>query len=542
MTPHPDETRAAALLAADAVDAGGGRIEESFLQVGEVLGRALDLVGELTTRVEALPTELNGQDVTAASETLWRIAAEMSAVRDALPAERSALEGMAESLNGPRAPLERLVKNIWTIAILARTSRVESANLSDNRYNFVEFAQEISILADKARQMVGSYSREFSTLSTLVGIARESQRTFLEQRGEHIAQSVSSLQDAFDAIETRQQEAVAASRAVAQRSSRISEVVGDAVMTLQAGDSTRQRLEHVSEALRDAAGSGDMDDLSAQSGLQGAQLRHALVNFDQAIVHTGGSLAALADDAGAIVEIGRSLVGTGATAQPIHERLQASLSTAGELIHDCEAARASVDEVMGVLTATLATFRERLASLTSISQSITMVGLNAAIKSARLGPEGKALSVVSQDLRFYAEHIVADTGVLMSVFDDVIAAAAILESAHPAHGAAKMAQADYELATMLAALARNEAVVASALDLFSVGGARLSGMLAEAEAVFADLGDHMDTVRAAADDLTTLGRLADPARARLRLAPASYTMESEREVHDEVSRAYRMAG
>jgi hypothetical protein len=517
--------------AADAVRSGAADIERAYLQVGEGLGQALDVVTDLTRRVEQIPAELTGARMTDASEALWRLSSEMAAVAEALPVERAALEGIGRSLEGLRAPLDRLLTSIRTLVFLARSSRVESANLSGNQYNFVEFAAEISVLADKARATIGDYAREFGQLSRLVAAARESQARFDDDRRAVIKRSVDDLQAAFDVIEERQRAAIRASDSVAETSRHISEVVGDAILGLQAGDSTRQRLEHVVEGLEAVGADMDEQTAFATAALQAAQLAHGLDDFDAAVRGAVSSLAALGTQAEQIVSVGRSRVRTGENGVSLHEALRTNLSSAGQLIRECEGARSSVDGAMAGLAGTLGAFRDRLGALTTITASITSDGLNAAIKSARLGQEGRALAVISEDLRHYAERIVDDTTVLIAVFDEVLASSETLDKARSGQDSGRMAQADAEIAALLETLAANEAVLTGALALFADAGSRLAGHHAAAERSFTELDRAMQPARDAIPALEALGRKARAGSVPALPAGRRYSMESERRIH-----------
>jgi methyl-accepting chemotaxis protein len=517
--------------AADAIRTGAAEIERVYLQVGDGLGKALEVVTDLTTRVEQIPAELTGERMRDASEALWRLSSEISAVAEALPVERAALEGIGRSLEGLRAPLDRLLTSVRTLVVLARSSRVESANLSGNQYNFVEFAAEISVLADKARGTIGDYAREFGQLSRLVATARDSQARFDDDRRAAIKRSVGDLQAAFDVIEERQRAAIRASDAVVEKSRHISEVVGEAIMGLQAGDSTRQRLEHVVEGLEAVQRDTGDQATFATAALQAAQLTHALGDFDTAVRGTVSSLAALGSEADEIAGLGRSLVRTGENGMSLHEALRGNLSSAGQLIRECEAARTSVDSAMAGLATTLSAFRDRLGALNTISTSITSVGLNAAIKSARLGQEGRALAVISEDLRHYAERIVDDTKVLISVFDEVLTSSATLDEARSRQDSQRMAEADVEIAGLLETLGANEAVLATALALFADAGSRLAGHHAQAERDFADLDRAMQPAREAIPALQALGRNAKAGAAPALPSGRRYSMESERRIH-----------
>ncbi len=517
---------------AGVVRQAASRIEDVFLVAGESLGVALSVIDEAVNGVDAIPRSIAGEDMGRASESLWRISSELAAVVEALPRERLALDAIADRLDALRAPLERLVKSIRTIAILARGARVETAHLSSDQLNFTEFAAEILTLADEAREGINAFVRDFRSLSMLLSSTQEAQATFADDRSEQIVESVSQLQSAFDAIEVRQQDAVRVSRELAERSKRISAMMGDCIMSLQAGDSTRQRLEHVDSALTESLAAGVTEhEASGQCALQAAQLADALGVFSSATGDIMGSLAALAQEAEGVVGLGQALVGSTshgeATSRGLHEQLRHRLVVAARLIRECETARATVDAVMTSLTGTLQSFRDGLVSLQSISRSITSVGLNAAVKSFRIGTDGRGLAVISQHLRSYAEQIVDDTDALIDVFQEVMSAADVIERGRDAQDAIRMAEADAEIGAILQTIGANEMLVSQVFDGMARSGSRVGDLVRQAEDAFVGLAADMAAVTHAA---AILARFGDGNHV---VAPAGrqYTMSREREIY-----------
>ena len=488
--------------------------------------------------IDAIPRTLADGDMRQAGRALQQLADDLTAVVEALPRERQALADLAERLEALRAPLERLVTSIRTIAILARSARVETAYLSSNQLNFTEFAAEILTLADEAREGINVFVRDFNVLSRLLTSAREAQAVFDTTRRDQISAGVAALQSAFHAIEERQGEAVQVSRQLAERSQRIAGMVGDCIMSLQAGDSTRQRLEHVDTALAEAlSADGPEEELKGACLLQAAQLTDAIDEFSQATGQITSGLAGLAHETDGVIDLGGTLAGRrghGTNAeQDLREQLRQRLSVAATLIHECEGARSSVDGVMASLTGTLQTFRTGLGALQGISRSITTVGLNAAIKSFRIGTDGRGLAVISQDLRTYAEQIVDDTRGLISVFEEVIAAADTIDRGRHGNDTGRMSGADAGIAGIMRTIEASDTQIAEAFEQMARSAGQIGGFVRRAEDALVDLAADMARAGSAAAGLARIGeggRLARPGEDR-------YTMKREREIQERLMRA-----
>ncbi len=101
----------------------------------------------------------------------------------------------------------------------------------------------------------------------------------------------------------------------------IATAVGRSIVSLQAGDSTRQRLEHVGRGLRMAVGAkaglspAPTDEIDAVAlaaplicRLQAAQLRDALSEFDADVSEIARSFTTLTSAASGVVDQGGALL------------------------------------------------------------------------------------------------------------------------------------------------------------------------------------------------------------------------------------------
>src|SRR6202008_3370068 len=98
------------------------------------------------------------------------------------------------------------------------------------------------------------------TYERLVGMLRQATQTwrrFEKQHGQTLGALAARLSRSLGALAEHREKAAAASADTGVYSRQIAERVGTAVFALQIGDITRQRVEHVEEALRSAVGALD---------------------------------------------------------------------------------------------------------------------------------------------------------------------------------------------------------------------------------------------------------------------------------------------
>ncbi len=210
---------------------------------------------------------------------------------------------------------------------------------------------------------------------------------------------------------------------------KIAEAVGGAIISLQAGDSTRQRLEHVCHGLGQASEAApglvpergaSEDGARAICQLQAALLRDAQREFGGDIGQIVRALTAILHDAGNVVGHGRTLFGgADGGSSSFLARIKQALAHASTLIATCESAGRSVDEALAIVEGTLAKFRQAIAGLAEATVDITLIGMNAGLKASHLGSRGSAFVVIANELKATADQVSVGAGRLRPVLDGI---------------------------------------------------------------------------------------------------------------------------
>jgi hypothetical protein len=448
-------------------------IETVFVTLGRHLEAAMVVLGDLGTTVAGLPAEIDAPGIRDAEADLVAVAESMRAVESGLPGETDALAALAGANQAVARHVQSLVESIRTIVILARTARIQSAALSAGHAGFAAFADDIVRLAVAAQVIVGRFQTDHEKLSATIRAAVAAHRQFVGGEGKRLTLLAEDLRAAAGELEGRREEALQLSGSVASCSASMSSSVGSAIMSLQVGDSTRQRLEHVCEAIDrmlagDPAGHDPADFAAALATLaeiETAQLDRALDTLAEDAATVRGALEDLALEAQTLVEAAKSLAAGAGSSQSFLETLAGRLHRAAELTGTCDAARAPVEDAVRSVASTLSSLQAQTRELRDIVAGITLVGINAAVRSARFGSDGQALAVIAQDLRLYADRIVTEAHDLMTGFDGVM------------READRLGQGGDATATTHGLDRRLEAI----LDAVRAGSHALSGRLAAVE-------------------------------------------------------------
>ncbi|MDB5519428.1 MAG: chemotaxis protein, partial [Tardiphaga sp.] len=532
-------------------------IEDAFAAVGDHLGRGRALFEELNDGIASLSVELSGAEIADASAALQHIAAKLTALVEVLGSEGVLLGAIGASAGEASAALRPLVKHTQMVMIIARSARIEAATLDGSRDSFLDFTAEAFALAKAVQVSIEACMRDQQQLADAVATALGRQREFdTRYRGQ--LHSVSADLVAVHAqMQSRQGRHAQLAQTAGAGTKRMADAVGSAIVSLQAGDSTRQRLEHIGRALHIAVAlDGDHASTLAPEATAGAstgslvcclqadQLKGTVSDFAIDLRDINASFEALLSGVAGVVDLGRALSGTedGDLASFL-SAVKRALAEASSLIKACESSRASVDDALTVVDAMLGKFRLAIASLSDTVVDIILIGMNAGLKAGQLGVKGQAFVVIANELKATADQISAGAGVLKPVLDHIEQSAGDLKRLGVDSATSLMTDLEPTILRAIGEIEQGSDHIRELMSRLVSGGTEFEHMVTSAQAILAALGGKSARLPTTAADLG----IAD---AKRRLSPADmptvepafgdlyaqYTMVSERDVHQRFAR------
>ncbi|MFN3673239.1 MAG: hypothetical protein ACK4VM_15140, partial [Bosea sp. (in: a-proteobacteria)] len=416
---HSDEVELPRLIAA--LERNACEIDQTFAQAGSELGQGLALFDALKQRLTELSAELSGERLMQAGKTLAELAQTLRAIGVGLGRETEAIQELAGHGHAAGQVLERLLDHMRLITILARSARIEAVSVRAIGGDFGDFTGEIVALTTQASQTIGRSLLDHQQLAALLNAAVAAKRSFEGRYGAALAGLAGDLAATLAEVSQRQQRGAALTRDAAAHSGKIAQAAGGAIIALQSGDSIRQRLEHVIAAMGlarsiDAGDDGAGLDAEGRAAavqllhrLASAQLRASATALGDDAIEIERALAVLADDTSHLLDLVRSLYrGEGASEDSFLAALEDRLAQAGELLAGCDSARAGVDRVTVTLKTVLEACRGTVSALTAAVSTIELIGMNAGLRAARVGTEGRSLVVIAQELKYAADLVTRD--------------------------------------------------------------------------------------------------------------------------------------
>ncbi len=517
-------------------------IEHAFVSVGARLTEGAALLNTLSKLFEALPAALQGSEVETAVTHLQAVATRAAALSETFAQEKADLARLIEVVAAANAPISDLRRTVKMMGIVSINARVTAAGIVGDNEGFEVFTTDIATLSDSASQTIQEFAQVYRQLTAEVDRAATQRLRFEAAHANTLTGLAQSLAETIEALARQRAAAVDSSAETSRVGRQIVGRIGNAVMALQVGDATRQRIEHVEAGLSTLAhlceGGYDGPDLAAVTAalvaLEQSQLSETAMSFSHDLAQADEALVDLASDAGTIMAHSRDFHGGKGEGSAIAS-LNAQLGAAVTILKDFEAERAKLETVASAVQETVRVLLGHVGAVQEIEFSMRLVSLNAAVRCAQLGPRGASLTVIAQQLR----ELTSETVVAAEAAMTQLSQSSTLAGAFAAAGADGSAVAALENQATLALdiLAKLDQTIAAALGKLNADGPRVIDLLETAahglsgQAGLVETLDDLALAIAGLSDAPLPTELSPALEAVLEDLRKTYTMEAERQVH-----------
>ncbi|SMD13004.1 hypothetical protein SAMN06297251_1344 [Fulvimarina manganoxydans] len=519
-------------------------IETIFLGIGESLINAVGLLSEMQAAFASV-TEVHTSPELREAETAIRVlVGESDHLLANMASERALIGKLLKSITAARPRIDELRQTVAMISAIAVNARVIVAGMRhDGHTELSVFTDDVLNLARRAGTVVDRlHSGQARLRALLVDASSRSEsfeRTFREGTA-HLSERIDA--DLKAAVKDRNQ-AASVSLSAKEASTGLSQQASTIVASMQIGDNTRQRLEHISAALRLA--DEHPDAASTILDLQCAQMEGTRDKLIEEARYMQEAIIVLSRDIDdAFTALSRDLSGNKGKDAPGAGRLSADLSKAAEELSRSEAEHGHIEALAGSIGENVATFQACSDEMRQLEFEMRLVSLNTAISCSQLGTEGIALGVVSLQMRELVGEMVARSETVASALSELGTIADDL-------GRVRADAAERSIAKLVGDAEHSQTflttvedrLAGAARELYDLGkrvadlsqdaGAaldRLGGILSELEDIETALKDeansrdsNADAVIAETDQQELFAKLRK-----------TYTMEGERQIHDRI--------
>ncbi|MEW6419554.1 MAG: methyl-accepting chemotaxis protein [Nitrospirota bacterium] len=321
------------------------------------------------------------------------------------------LKDMLKEISELRSFLKDLSRSITIIGIL---TRIETARLEAIDFNSMTVVvDELALQIAKSTDEIASSASE--AISKIIAIS-EKMGSRLEVFRKELNITIERLRKILNVMNMMKNKASGSCKRMESRSSQINPEIGEVVSALQYHDICRQQMDHVAEALIDIAGkikaiseAGETEKASLKKWI-GDVINIQILQLEDVITKTTTAAKGLSEHLTQISDL--------AEAQTVDARMILEEETGdlkiGKIITELESmlsvtsicknmmtemikAVSDVSELIGRMS-------ENVSNIVLISDSISLLALNAIIKVARTGESGGALEVLADKIRILSQQ------------------------------------------------------------------------------------------------------------------------------------------
>lgn len=415
----------------DRMEAARSLIEKRFLEGGSALLSILDVLNNLIASLD----QLNGAlDEETATETMAKLTSSMDRLSQQTNIEAGRQEGFQEILRAERAlepHVDLMQETLRYLRTFALTAKITGASIAD----FAGFAEEILDRIREGTEQVDDFAGKVMSLGSGLGPAIRKSREIVSSYDEAVPQILRSLSAGAEDLGNYRRLLVERATSVRAVASGIQMKLGAILSSMQVGDITRQRIEHCQSSLQilsDYLGSEAghaLTEVQRQSlilmirVLVYRQLEQTIEDFDR---DTGKIVATVSSFRSDLAEIealsatmsDRASGGKNNAIRQLETGIDSARTAVREVDHvGAEASRLSLDTANIVRQ-----LLEGIGTVRAVRTDINYIALNTNLRCSRIGEEGKAINVVTAELRHFA-------GRLDETAEDILAELHSLEAA-----------------------------------------------------------------------------------------------------------------
>lgn len=311
--------------------------------------------------------------------------------------------------------------------IKIESRRSEAAN---EMFGFI--SEEMRPLSEKIIEIISAIREDTENARKAQQTAAKSIESGLAEFGEMAEDASSTVKKAVNDIENLMVLSRNIMEKATSNSGKISRQTGEIVMQMQFHDSMRQRIEHMSSSLNEAE-SRVREAISAKTGsetknerigtayaiinLQHAQLAAMSEEVEEVFHKCGNAFAEIKSNIDNLINNLRTEEDAGSKERDPFQRLKQSFSELALLMKRSRAITDILNEVTGKAGSTASRLSEYMKTVDRVNTDTHLIALNAIIKAAHLGAEGRTLEELAQilvGLSNQINEIVSEVNVIIS--------------------------------------------------------------------------------------------------------------------------------
>lgn len=401
-------------VAAEQLQQLAGSTESDFLHIGNRLQEFLHDARRLSTESEKLGCIAAEQVLETSIQELRSLLGQFSVHLNQssvdIKSDTGELYQILDRVTTITETLTSFKTIISQMRMLGIATKIESARLGNNDAGFTVIAENVEKLStfinEKTASIVGKAQLLLSEIN-------RSKQELSKLENEQSAQADIILRNTNQALSEFQEKYSAAAASTARIASEVQDVqknISSVITSLQSHDITRQKIEHVAEALHQLPDEDAIEDeqsIREKSGmyydvcqLQVSHLKDVHDEFRNAVLQIIEHMRNLEDDVENIFNSITGVIGTEAilgkeSLGMIRKEFDSILTGLSKNTNIGQEVTASIKLIVGIVDE----LAEQVVEIEEVGTEIEIIALNAIVKAAQTGKNGAALGVLAQSIQ-----------------------------------------------------------------------------------------------------------------------------------------------
>jgi methyl-accepting chemotaxis protein len=405
--------------------------EEEFLGLGSTIFGINSKANTFSATASAMASSVGEGALQAAIGELQTRADEAKAVFSSVSSTEQ-LQGMSEVLGLIRSldqAMAQFFNMVQTLKVLEITTRIESARLGSAGAGFTTLADDVRALGTIIDEHTEKIREHSNRLMNQVTSASERSKMQIASQKRIVEDMFTELFAGISELESMRTHSAGLVQDLAHGSRQVTESMGQVIASVQFHDITRQQVEHVEEildqAVREISTQGESDPglgawVRDVLTLQAPQLRQAQEMFSGAVEELISNLISIGlgieDLHGKITAVayadkkgGVSILD--AIRHHIGDVTNAMRTTSGHI--------AETSKTMSHMAETISTVSTFVHGIEDIGAEIELIALNARVKAAHTGDQGRTLGVIAMEIQNLSVDARARTGTVAEILNRI---------------------------------------------------------------------------------------------------------------------------
>ena len=313
------------------------------------------------------------------------------------------MAGMRASIAGIRHGLAGFRHVGPSFQVMATLAQIETAHIGSAGVDLGHLAEEFRSAGESIRSRVEQVLEPANAIEARIEAALRDAEQFDRGSLQALPPLITAAKSGLGQFRARQERSRSAAAQLTGQSAQVGESIADIVASIQFHDITRQRVEHVIEALQQllaesqtgrsrrlpAAAAGVID-------LQLAQLSHAESAFRDAIRQMDGRLEEIAAQVAVMASETSELLGPAEGAEAsFYTQMEECFRAIGEAATGCDVLERGTQAVVADLAGTLKALRASVSEIHAVEWRLRRLAINAAITGAHIGSAAEPLQAVA---------------------------------------------------------------------------------------------------------------------------------------------------